>query len=454
MSAHIFVTGGGGFIGQALLSRMAGKPICTHALVRRPAAPVAGVEYVLGDILNPGSYEAAFRTTDTIIHLAAATGKATPAQYRLSNVEGTRTLLKTAKAAGVKNFLYVSTIAAGYSDQRHYSYAQTKAEAENLVRESGLAFTIIRPTLVLGSASPIWATLQRVARLPIIPLPQGERPVRVQPVHADDVVRAIEIVLDRQHFDGETLDVGGVDSERFDYFLNAVRRQIVGKSAPVIRAPLALARFPLAMVEPVARPFLPVTAGQMALFANDSIAKPNWLMTALQPSLPTTAALLEKLAPRASAQRNLGASTQDDEARLALEARLFTRYLAGIESTADVERHYAAACVQRALSNDMTFSPFDREALALARKGAWFARCADAFCSFFSRGGALRRKLIVLTALIESVSPTNELYDGTRSPGKIGAFALLVARGFSFATAFISGIVMLGLARATKSAQA
>ena len=186
----------------------------------------------------------------------------------------------------MKQILHVSTIAAGFSDRRYYPYAQSKLAAEALVRESGLAYTILRPTSVLGATSPLWSTLSRMARLPFIPLPQGTRPVSVQPVHVNDVARAIEIVLEASRFEGETLDVGGSDPESFADFLNAVRRATIGTPGRVMRVPLGPVRSLLAAAEPVARSVLPVTAGQLALFANDSTAKPSWLMSRLRPRMP------------------------------------------------------------------------------------------------------------------------------------------------------------------------
>ena len=103
-----------------------------------------------------------------MVHLAALTGRAAPEEYKRVNVDGTSVLLQACKAAKVRRFLHVSTIAAGYPDQRYYPYATTKAQAESLVRESGLDLAIVRPTLVLGEKSPIWNTL--------VPIPEGRRP--------------------------------------------------------------------------------------------------------------------------------------------------------------------------------------------------------------------------------------------------------------------------------------
>ena len=88
-----------------------------------------------------------------MVHLAAVTGRAAPADYRRVNVDGTRALLRACTAAKVRRFVHMSTIAAAYAEQRYYPYAKSKSEAEALVRDSGMDFSIIRPTLVLGARS-------------------------------------------------------------------------------------------------------------------------------------------------------------------------------------------------------------------------------------------------------------------------------------------------------------
>ena len=204
----IFVTGYAGFVGSALRARLARGAWHVRGLARQQ--PRANDQSItVGDLLVPDTYQSSLVGVDAVVHLAAQTGKARARDYWKVNRDGTSALLAACKRAGVKQILHVSTIAAGFSDRRYYPYAQSKLAAEALVRESGLAYTILRPTIVLGATSPLWSTLSRMARLPFIPLPQGTRPVSVQPVHVNDVARAIEIVLEASRFEGETLDVGG-----------------------------------------------------------------------------------------------------------------------------------------------------------------------------------------------------------------------------------------------------
>lgn len=460
MSQSIFVTGAGGFIGQGLVRKLALSGNRTlKVLVRRPSGETTtrdgSVQEIVGDLLEPDTYRAALQGCDTVVHLAAATGRATPKDYARINVDGTRALLDACKAAGVRRFLHVSTIAAGYADQSYYPYAKTKAEAEQLVRQSGLEFAIIRPTLVLGEKSPIWNTLLKISKLPIVPLFEGARQVSVQPVHVDDVVRGLVLLLDRDRFGGEVLEVGGPQPLTFRAFLGLTQRAVRDTPGKLLRIPLGPVRLMLAAMEPVARPLMPVTAGQLAVFANDSVPAPNWLQTELQKTMPSTEELVANLVNRARYGDGGGASagpasrhearplTEETKRVLKDECRALTAYLVGTAPTAYIEEQYARAAYVYGLAFDGDFSCFDRTTVRLARSSRIAARAVDAYCGLLHRRGVLRRKLIVLSAILEHVAPTNAAFDRVASRGAALTFLSLAGYGIVSALSLLLGAAVL-----------
>jgi nucleoside-diphosphate-sugar epimerase len=462
MLRQIFVTGATGFIGENLIQRrMAAADGHIKILTRRTQASQAAsdgrIEQVVGELLKPETYQAALAECDTVVHLAAATGRATPEEYQRVNVEGTEVLLRACKTAGVRKFLHVSTIAAGYPNQRYYPYAKTKAQAEVLVRESGLEFVIVRPTLVLGDNSPIWKTLAKIAGLPVIPLPEG-RAVRVQPVHVDDVVRGLEHLLARDRFDGDVLELGGPRPMPFREFLQLIQSALRGVPGRITSIPLAPIRLGLAAIEPVLRPLMPVTAGQLSVFANDSVASENWLLAELRAGMPTTEETIAALVaaggrgddPKTQAKtqaskppRQTKPLSESSQRVLVEECRTFAAYLVGGPSSAYIEERYALATQAHGLAHDEEFSCFDRAALRVARRGRIFARWADAYCAFFARNGALRRKLVLLAAILEHVAPTNEAFDRTNSSGAARAVLSLAAYGLTSAVSLLLGAAVL-----------
>ena len=221
-------------------------------------------------------YEHKISGADTVVHLAAITGKARRDEYFETNVEGTRALTEMSRRLGISRFLYVSSIAARFPDKNHYYYAQSKEQAEEIVRTSGLRYTIVRPTIVLGQGAQVWKGLSRLARFPVIPI-FGDGRTLIQPIWVDDLADFIIDVLKADRFQKETLEVGGIESISVEEFLLRASRLLRGSEPRTIHLPLEPFRKAFSWLEPLFLPVLPVTAGQLASFRFDGRPQPNRL---------------------------------------------------------------------------------------------------------------------------------------------------------------------------------
>jgi len=246
-----------------------------------------GVEFVEGDLLQPDHCRRALKGCDTVLHLAAVTGKQKPEEYFRVNTEGTRVLLAAAKEAGAASFLYVSSIAAKFQNRFPYPYAESKRRAENLVRAGGVPWTIVRPTMIFGPGSPVQQGLKGLAMLPVIPL-FGDGRVLVQPVFVDDVAGVIAGVRPG----GQTIEVGGPEVVTMEQLLLRMRQAAGITNRRLLHLPLGPIAACLAAVEPLLRPVMPVTAGQLASFANAGIAEPDPFVTARHASMRGIEAML------------------------------------------------------------------------------------------------------------------------------------------------------------------
>jgi NADH dehydrogenase len=451
MPETLFITGSSGFIGKQLVSRLLATGLWQiRVLIRRPTERGDNLPsgQVVGDLCDVEAYTSSLKGVDTVVHLAAITGKATIREYEQTNFEGTKILLQACKAAGVKRFLYVSTIATTYPDQRYYPYAQSKARAEVLVRESGIPYTIIRPTVVIGSGSPIWRTLSGIAKLPVVPLPSGGR-VQLQPIDVGDLVQGIELVVSEGRFRGEILDLGGPSPISFTDFMRATHKAFYGKDPFFIYFPLAPIRSLLAFMEPMLHRILPVTAGQLASFANNSTASPNWLQDVLKGQMrsveETIATLVTKkisLANRATVEGS-SAVAPGDVATINRECEVFAHYLIGQPPTDYIREQYEMATLARDLANDSKFIAFDRTTLRFARRSVFFTRVADAYCAIFHRRGILRRKLILLLAILEHAAPTAARFDSPMNRGLVGIATNVLLLAVSFGLSLLAGIFLL-----------
>jgi NADH dehydrogenase len=268
MAESLFVTGGTGFVGSRFLQRVAtGRRIVCLSRTRPTKSP-KNVEFVAGDLSAPETYAGALKGCDAVVHLAAVTGKSRPERYFEVNREGVRALIGECRRAGVPQFLFVSTIAAKFGNQSRYYYAQSKRQAEELVAAGGMRYTIVRPTMVLGKGSAVYAGLSRLANLPVIPV-FGNGRALVQPVSVDDLAAALAAILEDPEFAGRTVEIGGPEILSIEKLLLKIRRDVAGKSAPVLHLPAGAIAGCVGLLEKVLLPVLPFTAGQIASFVND-----------------------------------------------------------------------------------------------------------------------------------------------------------------------------------------
>ena len=278
MACSIFLTGAGGFLGDRVLNHLLKKGdrrvVC---LIRGkvPDSVLPNVRYVTGDLLEPGGYADALAGCDTVLHMAAATGKNTPQEYMRVNRDGTEVLIRQARQSGAKRFLFVSSVAAKFRDQFRYFYAQSKQEAEAIVAASELRWTIVRPTMILGRNSPVFDSLARLAALPVVPV-FGDGRVPVQPVFVDDLADYLVALIDeKDDLQAVTMEIGGPEVLSIEDLLQRIR-STAGKSvAPVLHLPVRVIARCLGWTEPFLLPLLPFTAGQLASFSNPGTTAPH-----------------------------------------------------------------------------------------------------------------------------------------------------------------------------------
>jgi nucleoside-diphosphate-sugar epimerase len=281
--SSLLLTGASGFVGQRVLRLLTQSSHPEVRLLLRDPSPFGtpgalppGWRTVRGTLERPEDWAAQLDGVDTVVHLAAATGKVRrKAQFDVT-LEGTRRLLQLARDAGARRFLFVSSIAVCYRDRPHYHYAEAKAAAEAEVSRAGLDGLIVRPTLVLGPGSPLLASLRRLALLPI-PLLFGKGTQPVQPIHVDDLAALLLAALQLSHWGGQVIPAGGPERLSVADLMQRIRAAARRDQRRFLHLPLGPTRALLAALEPLLFPVLPFTAGQLAFFANPTVAEPNSL---------------------------------------------------------------------------------------------------------------------------------------------------------------------------------
>ena len=193
----ILLTGANGFVGSALSKTFLDSKINYRAATRAIGGKNDGsVKFAVGDISSHTDWKLALKDIDCVVHLAARVHVMRDAsldplsEFRRVNVEGTRNLALQAVAAGIKRFVYLSSIKVnGESTQPNScftaddsvdpqdAYGISKWEAEQALREisaeTGLEVVIIRPPLIYGpNAKGNFSSMVKWLKLDV-PLPFG-----------------------------------------------------------------------------------------------------------------------------------------------------------------------------------------------------------------------------------------------------------------------------------------
>ena len=178
---RIAVTGGTGFVGSRLLTalRQSGHEI--RALTRRPRPDEDGLTWIAGSLEDGEALGHLSKGAEALIHVAGVL-KGDAGGFEAGNVRGTAAVLAAAKAQGVRRFVHVSSLAARQPELS--LYGASKARSEELVQDSGLDFTIVRPPAVYGPGDLETLDLFRMARRGLVLLPPHGR---LSLIHADDL---------------------------------------------------------------------------------------------------------------------------------------------------------------------------------------------------------------------------------------------------------------------------
>ncbi len=272
---HVAVTGATGFVGRHLVDHLLRRGHRVRALARRPGTArslaARGVQVLPGDLADRAALAALLERVEAVVHLVGIIAEWGAATFTAVHVEGTRRLLAAATAAGVRRFVHMSAVGAR-PEPGATRYHRTKWQAEELVRSSGVAAAIFRPSMINGPENVPIRTLARVHRwAPVVPV-FGDGRSLTQPVWIEDVAVAFALAVERAQLDG-TYELGGPEQLSFDEFVRAIGRAS-GHPRPLIHVPLALARLGARLCDPLG-PAAPITSDQLQMLVEGSATPQN-----------------------------------------------------------------------------------------------------------------------------------------------------------------------------------
>ncbi len=259
----VAVAGGSGFIGRAIVRRMiATGGIKARILTRNPDTARTrmdspNLEFVRADVCEPAGLVAALKGADAIVDAVQFEGYPVENPARGQTFEridygGVVALVAAAREAGVAQFIYISGAAADeYSSHPGF---RAKGRAERLIRESGMTYTIFRPSLVYGPEDKVVNGLAKALKFaPIFGVP-GTGHQKVQPVLVDDLAACVTLAIQGRGRNG-IYEIGGPEMMTFDEMMRVIM-DASGHRRPLFHIPERLMRAVGGLAEKLPKPIL------------------------------------------------------------------------------------------------------------------------------------------------------------------------------------------------------
>jgi NADH dehydrogenase len=272
----IIITGATGFVGEEVVkqTRAAGHPV--RVIVRDPKRASwlvdrYGVELFHGNVLYAPSIEGAMQDAKCVIHLVGIIHEQKENTFERVHVQATKHVIDEAKKTGVKRFVHMSAL--GVRENARSRYQQTKWAGEDLVRKSGLAWTIFRPSFIYGPKDKAINTLAKlVQRLPFVPV-LGSGNTRIQPISVANVARAFVGAIRNDESISQVYDLCGPEAFTWNELYDKLQT-ILGTRKSKVHLPLPIARIQAAIFEKIL-PNPPFTRDQLLMLQEDNTGDPK-----------------------------------------------------------------------------------------------------------------------------------------------------------------------------------
>jgi NADH dehydrogenase len=247
----VLVTGGTGFIGAHLCRELDDRGHDVTALSRTPDDTdlPADVATATGDVTAYDSIDAHFEGKDAAINLVALSPLFKPRggdqRHFVVHLGGTENVVRAAGEHDVGKIVQLSGVHA--DPDAPTAYLAAKGQAEEVVRDSTVASTILRPTVAFGDGDEFQGFVKLLTTPYVTALPGAKTPYQL--LWVGDLVEMIAAALEGTH-DGETYELGGAERLTLAEITRLIYRA-EGRSVTVVPVPLGLAGVGLTMADPI-----------------------------------------------------------------------------------------------------------------------------------------------------------------------------------------------------------
>ena len=268
----VAVVGATGFVGRAVVARLteAGTSVIAISRTgRRLAEWPSAVASRAADVATGRNVKAALEGADAVVHLVAIPRETGGRTFADVNVRGTQRVVDAATAAGIRRFVHLSVL--GVSDDPKLRYLYSKWLGERVVRDSGLDWVVLRPSLMFGPGDGFFRLVRTTLKWwspGVVAIP-GSGDTRFQPLAVDDLAIAVERSLGDADRAGQVYEIGGPDWVTYREIVEDVMR-VTGMRRLKLPMPIPLISALTAATDRIL-PVFPVSHDQIS-----SLQRPNF----------------------------------------------------------------------------------------------------------------------------------------------------------------------------------
>tara|TARA_B100000929_G_scaffold78558_1_gene61298 strand:+ start:66 stop:920 length:855 start_codon:yes stop_codon:yes gene_type:complete len=211
----ISITGANGFVAKNLRNFLSKNHIKVIAIARKTFQKHHSETVVYSKTLLEKGLQNKLKNCDALVHLIGI-GKQSSKYNFEDNIDLTKNMIKTCKKSGIKKIIYISGLGVTKNSRSDYFISKYKAEQE--IINSGLNYTIFRPSYIVGKKDYLSKFILKQIKKGIVIIP-GSGKYHLQPIFVEDVAKIILESISEKKFSNKILDLVGPEIIKFEDFV-------------------------------------------------------------------------------------------------------------------------------------------------------------------------------------------------------------------------------------------
>ena len=213
---QIVVTGASGFVARSLRKYLSEQNVNLISISRKNFKQFKNEQKIVSEKYTEHDLLSKIKKSDALVHLVGIGKQSTKIDYNMINVEFTKKIVNLSKKSKIKKIVFTSGL--GVSPNSSLGYFISKYKAEQLIENSGLNYTIFRPSYIVGKDDLFTKHLQKQIKKKKILIP-GSGNYSFQPIYINDVVKIIFQSILEPKFKNKILDLVGPQHITFEKYV-------------------------------------------------------------------------------------------------------------------------------------------------------------------------------------------------------------------------------------------